>query len=292
MANLKAIECFSATAATNATTDVPQSDYQDGLNAALLKNKYRGLKATIYSSWVDVMHGTVTAGTSTAYTMTQLRDLDTFVDGLRTTFVPHTNCGADPTLAVGDLDAKPIKTATGGAIGAADLLADIAYPVRYDATAEQWRLLAPLGTDITAEIAAAITAALGTATDVLTGTSNKALTGDALWDSAAIVSVTMDNAMEIDLAAGVLFKASATLNTNSTISFANTTGKAGRTIQFKFTCDGSARTLTFPSGSVTDGGFATLTKQFAASLTHKCYCTIDEDGVYDWSFRSGIRAAA
>lgn len=288
MANLKAIECFSATAASNATTDVPQSDYQDGLNAALFKNKYRGLKASIYASWADVMYGTVTGGTSTAYTITQLRDLDTFVDGLRTTFIPDANCGVDPTLAVGDLDAKPIKTSVGGAIAADDLLADIAYPVRYNATAEQWRLVAPTP----AEITDLIQGFFGASVDVLTGTSTKLLTGDALWDAAAIVSVTMDNAMEIDLAAGFLFKASATLNTNSTISFANTTGKAGRTIQFKFTCDGSARTLTFPSGSVTDGGFATLTKAFAASLTHKCYCTIDEDGVYDWSFRSGIRAAA
>jgi hypothetical protein len=291
MANLKAIESWSTTKASNDSTDSPQANMPDNLNAAEYKEVIRGLKASAAATIKDIGgFDCITTGTSTAYVLAQARDLDTAANGILTMFTPHTNCGADPTLAVADIAATVIKTQTGVALVADDLVSGSTYLVRLNTTAtpDEWRLCGV----IAAEATDAVQALLGTSTDVLTGTSTKAITGDALWDAAAIVSVTMDNAMEIDLAAGFLFKASATLNTNSTISFANTTGKAGRTIQFKFTCDGTARTLTFPSGSVTDGGFATLTKEFALSSTHKCYCTIDEDGVYDWSFRSDIKAAA
>jgi hypothetical protein len=288
MANLKAIECFSATAASNATTDVSQSDYQDGLNAALFKNKFRGLKASIYSTIADIFFGTATTGTSTAYIITQNRDLDTFVNGLTTTFIPNANCGADPTLAVADLDAKAIKTESGGAIAADDLVSGIAYMVRYNSTAEQWRLMGPTAAAVTD----LIQALFATSTDVWTGTSTKTLTADALWDAAASVSVTMDSAMELDLATGLLFHASATLNTNTTISFANVTGKEGRTVALRFTCDSTNRVLTFPSGSVTAGGFATLTKTFAGSQSHMAICLIAATGVYVWTFLEDIKAAA
>lgn len=290
MANLKCVESFSATAASNATTDVPQSDYQDNLNAALFKNKYRGLKASIYSTIADICgFDCITTGTASAYVLAQSRDLDTPIQGLRVAFTPHANCDATPTLAAGDLDAFEIKTQTGAALAADDLVADVTYEAWLETSTspDEWRLCAPLAADITAEIAAI----LGTVTDVLTATSNKALTGDALRDSGAMVTITMDNAMELDAEAGRNFKPDATVNTNSTISLANVNTRPGTVLVFTFTIDGTNRTFTFPSGSVTPGGFSTLTKEFTASQTHQAVCFVRESGVYDWAFRLDIKAA-
>lgn len=305
MANTKAVDAYSTTVASNETSDASQSNFPTNLLAGSYKTKLWGLKATLKASWADVFYGTVTGGTATAYTITQNRSLDSFIDGMVTTFIPDANCGANPTLSVSSLAATPIKYQDGGAIAADALVAGIAYTVRYNATAEEWRLTGTtafeVAADITAAIAtalsgsiasaisAAITASLGAAVDVWTGTTNKSLTGGSLVDALAAVSVTMDNAMELDLALGRNFKASATLNTNSTISLANVKATV---FVFTFTCDGSARTLTFPSGSVTEGGFATLTKAFSASQTHRATCLVADTGVYDWVFRSNIKAAA
>lgn len=289
MANLLCIESWSSTLADNASTDSPQCDMPDDLNAAEYKLVIRGMKASAKNTIADICgFDCTTTGTSTAYELAQARDLDTATKGLMIAFTPHTNCGATPTIAVGDVGALEIKTQSGGTLAADDLVAGVTYFARLETstTPDEWRLCGYLP----AQAAAAIAANLGTVTDVLTATATKAITGDALRDAGAMVSITMDNAMELDAEAGRNFKPDATVNTNSTISLANVNDKPGAVLVFTFTIDGTNRTFTFPSGSVTPGGFSTLTKEFTASQTHQAVCFVRESGVYDWAFRINIKA--
>lgn len=189
MANLKAIECWSTTKASNDSTDSPQANMPDNLNAAEYKQVIRGMKASAAATIQDIGgFNCVTTGTSTAYILAQARDLDTAANGILTMFTPHTNCGADPTLAVGDIAATAIKTQTGGAIAADDLVAGSTYFVRLNTTAtpDEWRLCGV----IAAEATDLVQALFGTTANFRANDADKILVTDDVIAAAAYVALS------------------------------------------------------------------------------------------------------
>lgn len=72
----------------------------------------------------------LTAGTSTAYTVTLDPAPSSFPEGSGITIVPHLTCGANPTLKIGSLAAVSLKDQKGVAYAAGKLLAGKPYMFR------------------------------------------------------------------------------------------------------------------------------------------------------------------
>ena len=72
-----------------------------------------------------------TGGTSTAYTLTLSPALSAYANGVGVTIVPHTDCGASPTLNVNGKGAIALKKQSGDAYSSGDLKANTPYSFKY-----------------------------------------------------------------------------------------------------------------------------------------------------------------
>lgn len=292
MANSSSPWAWHVTPANNTTAD-PDSPILEPMAAGDTNDRMRDTRAFMRRFLDDTIVGIDTAGTSTAYTATTEQTITNLPDGFRICIVPHINSGADPTLAINAVAAISIKQMNGGAIAADYLVLGVSYELSFNEAANQLRLVWPLPAAITAEIGAATGIVFGDLTDYILATDDVALTGAAIWNSAASVTLTMDNAIAIDMkgVAGCFnFKLSTALNTNTTLSITNERGGAQFTL--RFTCDSSARTITYPVGAVTTDGFAaSRTKVFAASQSHMLTCYVPEAGVSIWGAFENLREA-
>ena len=131
------IYSWSQTAATNATADAT-INWQEGQSPASVNNSARAMMAAL-AKWRDDLSGNlVTAGTSTAYTLTSNGSFTTLADGRAIAARMDEVNGAAATLNVDGLGAKAIATVYGTAVGAGKLRAGAIYVFVYDATDDKW----------------------------------------------------------------------------------------------------------------------------------------------------------
>ncbi len=132
---------WSLTAASNATSD-PSINWAEGMSPSSVNDSARAMMARSAEERDDVSGKLVTAGTSTAYTLTTNQGLQTPtpVDGQLIAFTMSVTNGVAPTLAVDGGTALPIQTAPSVAVGAATLISGTPYTVKYSLSAAAWVL--------------------------------------------------------------------------------------------------------------------------------------------------------
>jgi microcystin-dependent protein len=129
---------WSKTAATNATAD-PTINWAEGQAPSSVNDSARAMMAGLASFRDDTSGLLVSAGTSTAYTLTSNQGLpSTPNDGQLIAFSPNVTNGAAPTLQVDSGTVFPIQTSPGVAIPAATLIAGTPYVLKFSASAVAW----------------------------------------------------------------------------------------------------------------------------------------------------------
>jgi hypothetical protein len=128
---------WSQTAASNDDID-STINFQEGQSPASVNNSCRAMMAAIAKWRADISGSLVTAGTSTAYTLTTNQVFNALTDGLAVAARMDEVNGAAPTLNVDGLGAVPIATVSGTAPGAGNLRAGAIYVFVYNAAAVNW----------------------------------------------------------------------------------------------------------------------------------------------------------
>lgn len=126
---------WSQTAANNATQDTT-INWQEGQSPSSVNDSARAMMAST-AKWRDDISGSiVTAGTSTAYTVTSNQTFDnlTRLAGQMIAFTPHATNGATVTLNVDGLGAKPLRSSPGIDLPAGVLAQGTPYVAIYNAT--------------------------------------------------------------------------------------------------------------------------------------------------------------
>lgn len=121
---------WSKTAANNATAD-SAVNWAEGQAPSSVNDSARGMMAAT-AKWRDDLNGSiVTAGSSTAYTVTTNQSFAALAAGLQVAFqMDETNAGTT-TLAVDGLTAKPLRSAAGVELLASSLLVGAVYRATY-----------------------------------------------------------------------------------------------------------------------------------------------------------------
>lgn len=124
---------WSKTAANNATAD-STCPFPEGMAASALNDGARGLMAAAAKYRDDVSGATVTAGTSTALTLSTNEVFGTLLNlaGQMVAFTPHATNGATVTLNVDGLGAKPLRSAPGVELLAGTLILGTPYVAVYN----------------------------------------------------------------------------------------------------------------------------------------------------------------
>jgi microcystin-dependent protein len=132
---------WSIDPATNGSAD-STCPWPEGMAPSQVNDSARGNMAAIAKYRDDISGKLVTTGTSTAYAITSNQGFDTLahLDGAMIAFVPHTVSGADPTLNVDGLGAKPLRGQSGTALLPGVLLEDTPYVAFYNNTAGEFVL--------------------------------------------------------------------------------------------------------------------------------------------------------
>jgi hypothetical protein len=128
---------WSATAASNASID-DTINAREGQAPSTVNDAMRGIMAAIAKWRADMSGNLVTAGTSTAYTLTTNQVYSALTDGIAVTARMDEVNGAAATLNVDSLGAKSIATVYGTAVGAGKLRAGAVYVFVYDSTDDKW----------------------------------------------------------------------------------------------------------------------------------------------------------
>ncbi|MBV9556357.1 MAG: tail fiber protein [Pseudolabrys sp.] len=122
---------WSTSAATNGSAD-SSVNYQEGQAPSTLNDSARAAMARLREYGNDVAGAIVTAGTSTAYSLSSFENFDTLahLDKQVIAFTPHvTNAAGSPsvTLNVDSLGGKPLRTAPNADLLAGTLIAGSPY---------------------------------------------------------------------------------------------------------------------------------------------------------------------
>lgn len=101
---------WSRVAASNATADA-QINWAEGQAPSSVNDSARAMMASLAGYRDDIAGAIVTGGTSTAFTVTSYQVFDTLahMSGQLIGFTPHVQNGANPTLNVDGLGAKPLR---------------------------------------------------------------------------------------------------------------------------------------------------------------------------------------
>jgi microcystin-dependent protein len=127
---------WSTTAANNGTAD-STCPFPEGMAPSAVNDGTRGMMAAAAKYRDDIAGILVTAGTSTAYTISSNQGFDSFaaMHGAMICFTPHTTNGANGTsLNVDAKGPKPILTAPGVGLPGAVLVQGTPYAVTYNNT--------------------------------------------------------------------------------------------------------------------------------------------------------------
>lgn len=127
---------WSQTAANNATAD-STINWAEGQAPSSVNDSARAMMAATAKYRDDITGAIVTAGTSTAYTVSSNQVFDTLahLDGQMIAFTPHATNGATVTLNVDGLGAKPLRTAPSAELLAGTLVLGTPYIAVYNNTA-------------------------------------------------------------------------------------------------------------------------------------------------------------
>jgi hypothetical protein len=112
---------WSQTAANNDDCD-GSVNWQEGQSPASVNNSARAMMAAIAKFRDDMSGNLVTAGTSTAYTLTTNQVFTALTDGIYVRCRMDETSGVAPTLNVDSLGAKPIQYISGTAPASGVLL--------------------------------------------------------------------------------------------------------------------------------------------------------------------------
>lgn len=124
------VNSWSTTAATNATAD-STINWAEGMAPSAVNDSARAMMARV-AEWRDSLNGSnVTAGSSTAYTLTSDQSFAALAAGLEVAFQIDEANGATVTLNVDSLGAKPLRAAAGVELAANALAAGAVYKATY-----------------------------------------------------------------------------------------------------------------------------------------------------------------
>ena len=124
---------WSQTAASNANAD-STINWAEGQAPSSINDSARAVMAGVAKYRDDIAGAIVTAGTSTAYTVTSYSIFDTLahLNGQMIAFTPHTTNGATVTLNVDSLGAKPLRSSPGVEINAGTIIQGTPYIATYN----------------------------------------------------------------------------------------------------------------------------------------------------------------
>jgi hypothetical protein len=128
---------WSTTAADNDDADA-SINLRENQAPSTYNNAARAMMAAIAKWFTDLSGNVVTAGTSTAITITSTQGFTSLTDGIHVRARITTTNGTDPTLAVDGLTAKQIQTVSGTNIPSGALVAGSIQMFTYDSTADAW----------------------------------------------------------------------------------------------------------------------------------------------------------
>ncbi|MBV9064271.1 MAG: tail fiber protein [Methylobacteriaceae bacterium] len=126
---------WSQTAASDATAD-STINWAEGQAPSSINDSARAMMAATAKYRDDIAGAIVTAGTSTAYTVSSYEAFDTLahLSGQMIAFTPHTTNGATVTLNVDSLGAKPLRTAPNTELLAGTIIQGTPYVAVYNNT--------------------------------------------------------------------------------------------------------------------------------------------------------------
>jgi hypothetical protein len=135
---LSNVSTYSTTAASN--NSASPNGWPEGMSPSGVNDSAREMMAALAKWYAALKGGLVTAGTSTAYTLTTGSSHATLAAIGLVVFRVHTASGAAPTLAVDGLTAKEIRW-NGIALTAAALTQDEIHAAVYNATGDVYDLI-------------------------------------------------------------------------------------------------------------------------------------------------------
>jgi microcystin-dependent protein len=126
---------WSQTAAADANAD-STINWAEGQAPSSVNDSARAMMAATAKYRDDIAGAIVTAGTSTAYTVSSFQVFDTLADlnGQMIAFTPHTTNGATVTLSVDSLGAKPLRSAPNVELPAGVIIQGTPYTATYNNT--------------------------------------------------------------------------------------------------------------------------------------------------------------
>lgn len=126
---------WSRTAASNANAD-STVNWAEGQAPSSVNDSARAMMASTAAFRDDIAGAIVTAGTSTAYTVTSYQIFDTLahLNGQIIAFTPHTTNGSTVTLNVDGLGAKPLRSAPATELVGGTLIQGTPYAAVYNNT--------------------------------------------------------------------------------------------------------------------------------------------------------------
>jgi microcystin-dependent protein len=132
---------WSRTAASNATAD-STVNWAEGQAPSSVNDSGRAMMASTAAFRDDISGAIVTAGTSTAYTVSSYQVFDTLahMSGQMIAFTPHTTSGATVTLNVDGLGAKALRSAPNTELLAGTLIQGTPYVATYNNSDAAWYL--------------------------------------------------------------------------------------------------------------------------------------------------------
>lgn len=148
---------WSTTASSNATAD-STIDWAEGMAPSAVNNSARAEMAAV-AKYRDDVAGTkiTTGGSADAYTVTTNQTLTSLTDGFKVSFIlSATNTGAS-TINVDSLGTKPLRTITGTALVAGEIVAGCLYTASYDSGNDEWLIH---GGNLTARLSALVPAGI------------------------------------------------------------------------------------------------------------------------------------
>jgi microcystin-dependent protein len=124
---------WSQTAASDATAD-PTINWQEGQAPSTVNDSARAMMAATAKYRDDITGSIITAGTSTAYTVSSYQVFDslTHLSGQMIAFTPHVTNAATVILSVDSLTPMPLRTAPGVELLAGTIIQGTPYVATYN----------------------------------------------------------------------------------------------------------------------------------------------------------------
>lgn len=132
---------WSQSASSNATAD-STINWAEGMAPSAVNDSARAMMAAA-AKYRDDLSGTKisTGGSADAYTVASNQALTTLTDGFRVAFIlGATNTGTS-TINVDSLGAKPLRTVSGKALRAGELVSGSVYEAAYDSGNDEWLII-------------------------------------------------------------------------------------------------------------------------------------------------------